>query len=360
VELPFGLNPYENDPGAWSASLINNAEMLLGCLDGAQVSSLVEIGAYAGDLTRLLLLWGEGHGTRIIAVDPSPQPELEQLERDRDELTLIRETSLQALAHVQPTDAVIIDGDHNYYTVTKELELIERRWGEHGTELPLLLLHDVGWPHGRRDNYYDPEQIPSEDRQPIAAGGGLYPGITTVRPGGLPYPWPAAEEGGPRNGVLTAIEDFMSTREDLRLAIFPPFFGLGVLFRRQAPYADTLVKLLDPWDRNPLLERLERNRVLHLASSHVQLSLALDAQKQNLRQHALFQEMLGSRAFAAAELFLRVRQLGRPSFSRDQIRRVLRGEDLGSRRGARAEDAPTSSANGAGGEPAPRPDAAAP
>jgi hypothetical protein len=213
------------------------------------------------------------------------------------------------------------------------------------------VLHDVGWPHGRRDNYYDPDRIPVEARQPIAAGGGLYPGVAGIRPGGLPYPWPAAEEGGPRNGVLTAIEDFVATRQDLRLNIFPPFFGLGVLYRTRAPYAEALAELLDPWDRHPLLERLERNRVLHLASSHVQLSLALDAQKQNLRQQALFQEMLGSRAFGAAEFFLRLRQRGRPSFSKEQIRRVLRGED--------AAGAP-SSQNGAGGEPVPKPGAAAP
>jgi Methyltransferase domain len=347
VELPFGLNPYENDPGAWSASLINNAEMLLGCLDRAGVRSLVEIGAYAGDLTRLLLRWAEAPGARIVAIDPSPQPELEQLESEHAELTLIRETSLEALGHATPTDAVIIDGDHNYYTVTRELELIEERWSEQGAPLPLLLLHDVGWPHGRRDNYYDPDRIPAESRQPIAAGGGLYPGITGIRPGGLPYPWPAAEEGGPRNGVLTAIEDFMSARDDLRLNVFPPFFGIGILYRRQAPYAEALAQLLDPWDRHPLLERLERNRVLHLASSHVQLSLALDAQKQNLRQQALFQEMLGSRAFGAAELFLRLRQHGRPAFSKEQIRRVLRGEE------PRPE-------NGAGDGAVPRPGAAAP
>jgi hypothetical protein len=351
VELPFGLNPYENDPGAWSASLINNAEMLLDCLDRSRAASVIEIGAYAGDLTRLLLLWAERHDARIVAVDPSPQPELEQLARAHDELELIRETSVQALAHREPADVVIIDGDHNYYTVTQELELIDQRWSEEGAALPLLLLHDVGWPHGRRDDYFDPTQIPAEHRQPIAEGGGLYPGIAGTRPGGLPYRWPAAEEGGPRNGVLTAIEDFVAARPDLRLAIFPPFFGLGVVFRRRAPYAESLARLLDPWDRHQLLERLERNRVLHLASSHVQLSLALEAEKQVVRQQALLREMLGSRAFGAAELFLRVRQRGKPAFSKEQIRRLLDGE------GAKES---TSDENGEGGEPVPKRDAAAP
>ncbi|HWJ50964.1 MAG TPA: hypothetical protein VNR42_08090, partial [Solirubrobacteraceae bacterium] len=96
MELPFGLNPYENDPGAWGASLINNAELLLGCLGAAGARSVAEVGAYAGDLTRLLLLWAERSGATVLAIDPSPQPELEELDRDRPELALIRETSLVA------------------------------------------------------------------------------------------------------------------------------------------------------------------------------------------------------------------------------------------------------------------------
>src|SRR5205807_4228406 len=136
---------------------------------------------------------------------------------------------------------------------------------------------DVSWPHGRRDDYFDPNQIPAEHRRPIAPEAGLYPGIEGVRHGGLPYHNPAATEGGPRNGVLTAIEDFVAGRDDLRLAVVPAFFGLGVVWRRGAPYAPALAKILDPWDRNPLLGRLEHNRVLHLASSHVQLRAATEA-----------------------------------------------------------------------------------
>ena len=107
MDLPFGLNPYENDPGAWGASLINNAELLLACLDVADARSVAEVGAYAGDLTRLLLLWAERSEAKVVAIDPMPQPELEQLERERRELDLIRETRLaaqprsRALPHLQ-------------------------------------------------------------------------------------------------------------------------------------------------------------------------------------------------------------------------------------------------------------------
>jgi hypothetical protein len=322
MDLPFGLNPYENDPGAWGASLLNNAEVLLGILDVAGTRSVMEIGAYAGDLTRLLLLWAQDSGASVVAVDPSPQPELEALERET-ELTVVYELSLSALDHLPLTDAIVIDGDHNHWTVTQELTKIARRAEHDSRPLPLLLLHDVGWPHARRDDYFDPEQIPVGARQPVAPGGGLYPGVEGIRPGGLPYRSPAAQEGGPRNGVLTAVEDFVAGNPSLTLSIVPSFFGLGVVFEQDATYADELRTLLAPWDRNPLIERLERNRVLHLASSHVQLALARDAQERRVRLEALLERMLVSRAFAAAEWFLRIRQGGRPAFSRQEIRRLL-------------------------------------
>ena len=75
------------------------------------------------------------------------------LATEHDGLELIRETSLRALATIELPDVVIVDGDHNYYTVSEELRLIGDRGG--GAELPLLLFHDVSWPHARRDDYFD-------------------------------------------------------------------------------------------------------------------------------------------------------------------------------------------------------------
>src|ERR671914_760187 len=245
-------DPYANDPGRWAHSLVHLAEILVPCLDVAGARSVVEVGAYAGDLTRVLVDWAAESGARVSAIDPSPQEALVELDRTRGELELLRETSLEALAHIPLPDAAIIDGDHNYYTVSEELRLIDER--APGARLPLLLFHDVSWPHGRRDDYFAPERIPEEHRQPIAEGGGLFPGVPGVRPGGLPFRGSAAREGGDRNGVLTAAEDFVAEREGLTLAIVPVFFGLGVIWHRDAPWSDALARLLEPWDRSRLLE----------------------------------------------------------------------------------------------------------
>ena len=326
--FPLGFNPYENDPGAWGPSLLTNAEPILGCLDAAQAGSVTEIGAYAGDFTRLLLRWAEPAGATVTAIDPTPQPELQALAQKRDELTLVHERSLDALGHILLADAFVIDGDHNYYTVTQELTQIAHRSASERAHLPLIMLHDVGWPHGRRDDYADPSRIPPEHLQPLVNGAGLYPGVPGTRWGGLPYRWPAAQEGGPRNGVLTAVEDFVAAQDErLELAIVPSFYGLGVVWERSAPYAERIGELLAPLDRNPLIARLERNRVLHLASSQVQLHRALVAEERLGRIDPLLVAMLNSRVLDLAGWFLRLRHGEEFGFSKRQIRDALGSED---------------------------------
>ena len=103
-----------------------------------------------------------------------------------------------------------------------------------GDELPLLLFHDVCWPHGRRDDYFDRRADPADYRQPLVGeGAGIFPGDRGTPPGGLPYPRSAAREGGARNGVLTAVEDFVASRDGLRLAVVPAFFGFGAVWHSE-------------------------------------------------------------------------------------------------------------------------------
>lgn len=314
-------DPYEHDPARWGTSLAHTAELSLPCLDAAGVRSVAEVGAYAGDFTRVLVDWAARSGARVTAIDPAPQPDLVALAGARPELELVQATSLEALREIPLPDAVVIDGDHNYFTVAGELRLIGER--APGAELPLLLFHDVGWPHGRRDDYFDPEAIP--EPRPLAGGEGLFPGDPGTRPGGLPYPRSAAREGGPGNGVLTAIEDFVATRERLRLAVVPVFFGLGVLWHLDAPWSDAVAAILDPWDRSPLLQRLEENRVFQIAQ-------AFAASSRLESREAMLRRIEGSSAFAVAERLSRLRvRLGIASeasaLSREEIRRVLSDGD---------------------------------
>jgi len=330
-QLPWTLHPaceFASDPGQWGASLINNAEVMISCLDAAEAKSVVEVGAYAGDLTRFLLKWAEPIGARVTAIDPAPQPELVTLSEQRAELELVRATSLEALAQMPLAEAYVIDGDHNYYTVSEELRLIAAAAAAAGAKLPFLMFHDVAWPHGRRDDYYAPEQIPPNYRQPTIEGGGLFPGSSEPRAGGLPYKWPAAQEGGARNGVLTAVEDFIETQAGLRLAIVPSFFGLGIVWHEDAPFAERLARLLEPLDRNPIIQRLEANRTFHLAAVHQQMMEVTAARARVARQEAVLRRLLTSSAFSLAARLSRLRiragiAPGSVAVSKDDVHRVL-------------------------------------
>jgi hypothetical protein len=72
-------------------------------------------------------------------------------------------------------------------------------------------------------------------------------------------------EGGPRNGVLTAIEDHI---DDVRgaggaiaFAEIPAVFGLGILFDTDAAWSEDLSGFLVPFHENRLLRTLEENRL---------------------------------------------------------------------------------------------------
>jgi hypothetical protein len=323
--LPF--DPYLHDPDRWGASLVQLAEILLPCLDAAGAESVLEIGAFAGDLTAVLVDWAERSDGRVVAIDPAPLPSLADLDAASPRLDLVRRTSLDALPEMEIPDVVIVDGDHNYFTVSEELRAIEARAPDGA--LPLLLFHDVAWPHARRDDYYAAELIPETDRRPTAgAAGGLVPGEPGVRPGGLPYPRSAKEEGGLRNGVLTAVEDFVAERDRLRLVVVPAFFGFGAVWDRERPWAAAVAGILDPYDRHPVLERLEANRVHHLARGHIRLVEAQRESERRARQEALLRRMLESSAFAVAERLSRLRVRARIAparsvISKEEIRRAL-------------------------------------
>jgi hypothetical protein len=314
------IDPYENDPARWGSSLATQLEVLRGLLEAARPASLLEVGAYAGDLTRLLLDLSAPWGGRVTAIDPFPQEGLERLEAERPELELLRATSFEALRETARPDLAVVDGDHNYYTVSEELRLIAEA---SGPELPLLLLHDVGWPHGRRDSYFSPDAIPEDYRQPMVEGAGMFPGEPGVYPDGLAYTWAAEREGGARNGVLTAVEDFVAAHDGTRLAIVPAFFGLAVVWRRDAPWSDAVAAVVDPFDRNPLLDRLEQNRVHHLADANVLRRRVARLEDRLATQEQLLRELLKSRSFSVAERISRVRQGGEPAISKEAVRRVL-------------------------------------
>jgi hypothetical protein len=310
------------DPPDGGTSLTNVGELLFGCLEAVGARSILEIGAYEGDLTVELLKWANDHGAELATVDPDPPKKLRERTRQHSQLVLHEKTSHEVIAGLDsPPDAIVIDGDHNYYTLTEELRLIAELAA--GDRLPLLMFHDVRWPHERRDTFYDPSRVPEDQRPPIGKDVGLVPGNPGVDPLGLEYPWAALQEGGPRNGTLTAIEDFVESRDDLHLAIVPLFFGFGVVWPDGIEGGERIAELLEPYDRHPMLERIERNRIDHMSASHARSQKIAALEERVRQQEHVLRQMLDSRAFTVGEYVSRAYKRGKPAFSREAVKRAL-------------------------------------
>ena len=195
---------------------------------------LVEVGIAFGTTTRRLLEWAAATKGVVHGIDPAPSPSLDLDKLDArygERLVFHRALSLDALPKIRDPDFVLIDGDHNWYTVHSELHAIARVAREEDRLYPLTVLHDVDWPYGRRDMYHNPEVVPAEHRQEHMRGG-MLPGVVELTgERGLNAAFQnALVEGTPRNGVRTAVEDFL-TETDLNLlwTSVPGFFGVGIL-----------------------------------------------------------------------------------------------------------------------------------
>ena len=202
-------------------------------LRAAGARALVEIGAGQGAQTRRLLDYCVHHDGTLTVIDPAPALDVDAWTRQWGaRLRFVRQPSLDALPTLEGGDAALVDGDHNWHTVIHELRLLSRTRGCEG-RAPVMIVHDTGWPYGRRDMYYAPERVPAEARHPHAHRG-LEPGDTGVVAGGLleEY-WNATREGGPRNGVMTAVEDFVGESGDrFHLVDLPGLHGLAILAER--------------------------------------------------------------------------------------------------------------------------------
>jgi hypothetical protein len=230
---------------------------------------VVEIGSDHGPNTKKLLEYCHEHGATLHAIDPLPKYDVEEWQREHGErLVFHKALSLEALPTIADADAVLIDGDHNWYTVYNELREIEARAQAASRPFPLIMMHDVGWPYARRDGYYDPESIPEEYRQPHEKRG-LAPGSSELsKEGGYNSTVDnAIVEGGPRNGVLTAVEDFLrETDREIEFLRLEGLHGIAVLLpqplKAQNPELAAVVDSLRP---TPVVARyvelLERARL---------------------------------------------------------------------------------------------------
>lgn len=203
--------------------------------------SFCEIGASTGASTdEILALPGISH----TIIDPCFDEDLAAKYEGDTRVRVVKSNSLDALPKLTgPYDCILIDGDHNWYTVLNELRVIrERNLLRKGG---MIFFHDVAWPYGRRDMYYQPDTIPAEFRQEYECKG-IVRGQSKLSEseGFNSHLCNAVREGGPRNGVLTAIEDFVAEHPgEYRLCRLNEQYGLGAMQYRCRKLSDDLAFL---------------------------------------------------------------------------------------------------------------------
>jgi hypothetical protein len=273
-------------------------------LEAARPRRIIEAGVQHADMTQHLVSWAERHDARVLSFDPALGPVAAELAARHPELELRYEISHAVLPTVADGDFFILDTDHNYYTVSQELRIIH----ENTPHPHVICVHDIGWPNARRDTYYDPTIIPPSGQHAHTYEGGVVPG----NPGMAASGWRgegafavALHEGGPRNGVLTALEDFLAAHPDYVLHTLAPVFGLGVLTRRDHPALPEIMRILAPFHENSLLQAIERNRLLlyvrliEVGDAYRALEAELD--QTNTSQAALLAELERQIAHLSAE-----------------------------------------------------------
>lgn len=264
-------------------SLSELDEIVLGLIDRCKPRSILEIGSESGGFSERLLQRCDVTGAELLTIEPFPSERVVDLAKASPHLHLFVDRSVpHLLANGCRSDFAVIDGDHNWFTVYNELTLIAKSWNERG-RFGTIVLHDVSWPCARRDMYYDPSTIPAEARRPHTYEHGVTPGHDGVIPGGFRgeghFAW-AIDAGGPCNGVLTAIEDFMADNPGWSYRSVDAVLGLGVLTRAGSREDAIAEEMLAPY-QSSLIGRLEENRLaLYLKVIELQDRLnALNAAK---------------------------------------------------------------------------------
>jgi len=220
------------------------------------IHTVIEIGVESGMASALHLELG---ASAVYGVDPHPDGDVRARFAAMDGMHLVEQASPQALEELPIGDLYVVDGDHNYSVVHREIS-----WILAHAPNAVVVTHDVLWPWARRDLYYEPSPLAADDRHDPTDDGPTvwHDEVTPAGFVGASTFMAASHAGGERNGVLTAIEDGLSgTDEDWEFEIVPAVFGLGIMFRTGDARSDTMSRALAVYTESNLLAALENNRI---------------------------------------------------------------------------------------------------
>jgi hypothetical protein len=267
---------------------------------------ILQIGAKRGVNTQNLAECCRERGTRLDVLDPAPSPDLHKiLALYPLEITFHQVKSASAMPGLQCAQLVLLDGEPNWFSVYNELQHLYLHAAKAGEAPPIVLLHCVAWPYGRRDMYINPRWEDEAEQQPYAYKG-ILPDRSELTDAGLYGQFAnATHEGGPKNGVLTAVEDFRSSLEiSTSLYVLPWFEGLAFLVpeTRMTPALQTLIDgFFAPQSLMESCKLLEKERLslqVELAAAKVALAKRSEALARAAEQLAVTRQTPKAAPFA--------------------------------------------------------------
>lgn len=146
-------------------------------------------------------------------------------DQNNENIKHFNDNGLSILPELKNINAIFINDDPNWYTTYNELNLIKNN----NSKFPLVFISNNKYPHKRRDSYINPDKIPKqyineydndlkiqkENKEYISINDGLYH---------------AKKENTPKNGVLTAIDDFLKENPYLTIMEINPFEGIYLIY----------------------------------------------------------------------------------------------------------------------------------
>ena len=128
--------------------------------------------------------------------------------------------TLTKLENIKNFDAIFLNDDANWYTIYNELNIIKNN----NEVFPLVFICNNVFPNQRRDSYWNPKIIPEEFLNEFSDEF-QYNGISLSDD-----LFHAIDVNTPKNGVLTAIDDFLSENNSIKLSDIKFVNGIVILY----------------------------------------------------------------------------------------------------------------------------------
>ena len=235
LESKFNYNYNEKNENALKKSMFNNDLTIIPNLLSNFNAKRILLTGFTNEtiINKLITSCTKTHRQLYIIDDEqnikdSIKENLLKNKNETDIIKLLKDKTQNILQTMNNFDAIFINDDPNWYTVFNELNLIKKNY----LNFPLVFICHNKYPHKRRDSYINPDKIPNEYKHdccrdlPVKYEENNKNKNAMIEDGFCH----AIYKDTPKNGVLTAIEDFLNENLSLNLLELNFLEGISLIY----------------------------------------------------------------------------------------------------------------------------------